>query len=502
MSPNSTPASGSAALEAASTRAAAKRTFWITAAATFIGFLDVTIVNVAIPSIAESFERLPLSSLSWVINGYAITFAALLVPSGRLADRVGRKALFLSGLALFTVASLLAALAPTIEILIAARIVQGAAAAAMLPAALALLLAEFPPEQWTRAVAMWGAIASLASGLGPLLGGVLVTAESWRLIFLVNIPVGILTVAFGYRMLRESRDRAGTKRPDLLGALLLAASVGLLALGLVRSDVWGWGSAEVLGSFGASAVFAVALGFRLATHEAPIFETALFRQRMFTVATGSTFLFGVAFYSLLLCSILFLTQVWGYSTLRAGLAIFPGPLMSAVAAPVGGRLAERYGHRAVIVGGSVLFAVAMVWLASALGTESNFVGAWLPGYALAGVAIGLIYPSQTTAAASGVPATRFGTGIALTITARQIGASLGVAVLVSVLGTQALSGGAPVSIDHFRDGLLMCALAGALVGVVSLWLPRSPSVKEAQSTAAVQPASASAATALSESRQA
>jgi EmrB/QacA subfamily drug resistance transporter len=444
------------------------RTFWITAAATFIGFLDITIVNVAIPDMAASFEDAGISALSWVINGYAIVFAALLVPTGRLGDLRGRRTVFLAGVATFTIASLVAAAAPSIGVLLAARVVQGGAAAAMLPMSLALLLHDFPPARWATAVGMWGVVGAVASALGPLLGGVLIDWIDWRVIFAINVPVGIATVLAGRAMLRESRARGETRAPDMIGAALLAGAVALLAVGLVKSNDWGWGSVEVIGSFAGAVVLATALGYRLTSHPAPIFELSMWRNRNFAVANASTFIFGVAFYALLLCAILFLTQVWEYSILDAGLAIAPGPLMSAIVSTPGGRLVERYGHRAVIVAGALIYAAAMLWLALATGEDANFLGTWLPGYALAGVGVGLVYPSQASAAATAVPPIHFGAGIGLNITARQLGAALGVALLVAILGTSALGAAPGRALGDFHAGFALCAIGSLLVALVTL----------------------------------
>src|SRR6202140_882678 len=404
-------------------RASPTRTFWITAAATFIAMLDVTIVNVAIPNMTTSFHGVSLSSLSWVINGYTIMFACLLAANGQFGELFGSRMVFLIGTALFTVASLAAAVAPSIEALILARLVQGAAAAAMLPSALGLLLTAYPPQRWTAAIGMWGAVASVASALGPLLGGTLVDAVDWRVIFLVNVPIGTLTVLCGLRMLAPSPERPTAHKPDLVGAALLAATVGLLVLGLVKSGDWGWTSTKVIGCFLATAVFALLFGLRLTRQESPLFEPSLLRARAFASANGSTLLFGFSFYSLLLCSVLFLTQVWHYSILQAGLAIFPGPLMSAVVSAPGGKLATRYGQRVGIIPGSFIYLAAMVWLATVPSSTPDFLGAWLPGYMVAGIGVGLVFPSQASAAAISVPPLRFTTGLAMNITARQLGAA-------------------------------------------------------------------------------
>jgi EmrB/QacA subfamily drug resistance transporter len=473
--------SGSGAGTAARAR---RRTFAITAAATFMGFIDVTIVNVSIPNMASSFEDATLSSLSWVLNGYTILFAALLVPMGRLADLVGRRRVFVGGVSAFTVASLLAAAAPSVQLLICARIVQGGAAAAMLPAALALLLADYPREQWTTAVASWGAVAFIASALGPLLGGLLIDAADWRLIFLINGPIGLATVLIGRRFLRESRDTEDTRTPDILGATLLAGSVALLVLGLVKSDDWGWTGTGTILCFGAAAVLATGLAFRLVRHDAPIFEPSLWRDRQFSVANVSTFLFGLAFYAMLLGAVIFLTQVWHYSILEAGLAMSPGPLAGALVAPASGRVAERRGYRLPVVIGGLVYLAAMVWLATVPGSDPDFLGEWLPGYALAGIGVGFVYPSQTSAAASAVPSNRFATGVSLNIALRQLGASVGIALLVSVLGTKALGGTTVLTAADLHEGFALCAYATFFVILVALGFGRAKHA-EAESSAVV-----------------
>src|SRR5215211_1370752 len=221
----------------------------VTSLGVFMAFLDTTIVNIAFTDITRHFPRTSLSDLSWVLNGYTVLFAASLIPAGRLADRYGRKRVFLGGLLVFTVASALCGAAPTPELLITARMVQGVGAAAMFPSALGLVLAEFPPTQRAMAIGLWSMAGALAGAAGTPLGGVVVDAAGWRWIFLINLPVGDLAVVLGWRILGERKDVAGTRMPDLLGEAALAGAVGMLALGIVKGEDWGWGSARVLGSF-------------------------------------------------------------------------------------------------------------------------------------------------------------------------------------------------------------------------------------------------------------
>lgn len=402
--------------------------------AVFMSFLDVTIVNIAFPSLRAHFADAPLPVLSWVINGYGITFAALLVPAGRLADRWGRRRVFLAGVAVFVAASVACGLAPTPGFLIAARVVQAMGAAAVVPASTALLLPEFPLTQRATAMAIWGASGAVAAAAGPSLGGVLVDWMDWRLVFFVNLPIGLAALVAARRLLRESRDGAADRGVDLAGAALLATGVAALALGIVEGPDRGWTSPGVLAGFAVGAVLLGSLVLRCLRHPAPIVEPALFRVRSFAVANAGTLVFAVGFHALLLGNVLFLTGVWQYSVAEAGLALTPGPLVAAVASPVGGRLADRFGQRATALPGGLAFAAGTAFLATAATPVPAYAQTFLPGVLLTGLGVGLSISSFGSAAVAELPRTRYATGSAVTSCARQIGAVLGVAVLLAVLG--------------------------------------------------------------------
>jgi EmrB/QacA subfamily drug resistance transporter len=442
------------------------RVFGVASLATFLAFLDTTIVNVAFPDLLSDFRGAGLGTLAWVINGYALLFAALLAIAGRVADLVGRRRVFLAGIALFVVGSAGAGLAGSPGALIAARFAQGAAAAAMVPSALALLLPVFPPTRRASVVGLWGAVAGVAAAMGPVLGGILVDASGWRLVFWVNVPIGLVAIALGLRMLPESRAEGEQARPDLAGAVLLAAATALVALGLLQANDWGWADGRVIGSWALAVVLAVALVGRSRRHPAPIVEAALWRVRSFSVANGAQFVFGAAFLAAPLVGALLLTGVWGYSTLEAGLAIAPGPLAASVTAIVAGRIADRAGQRAVVIPGTLVYAAGLAWQAAALGSQPDLLGAWLPGQVLAGAGIGLALPALTSAAARSLPPHRFATGVAMSLTSRQLGIVLGIAVIVAVIGTPAPAD----ALDAYRNGLALCAAAGVLAGVVALGL--------------------------------
>src|ERR687886_579677 len=263
----------------------------VTSVAVFMSFLDVTIVNIAFPDIRSSFHSTSLAGLSWILNAYNIVFAALLVPAGRLADRAGRRRTFLAGLVTFLAASVAAGLAPSVPVLVAARVVQAAGAAALVPTSLALLLPEFPLQQRATATGIWGAM-----------GGI--------------------------------------------GAALLVGGVALLSLGIVKGQDWGWGGGRVVGTLAAATALLVLFAIRSSRHPAPVVEAGLFRVRSFAVANAGAFAFALGFYAFLLGNVLFLTGPWHYSILTAGFAMTPGPLMAAVGAVAGGRPPHPLGPRA------------------------------------------------------------------------------------------------------------------------------------------------------------
>jgi EmrB/QacA subfamily drug resistance transporter len=399
----------------------------------FVASLDLFIVNIAFPDIQGDFAGTSLASLSWVLNAYAIVFAALLVPAGRWADRTGRKRAFLGGLALFTVASAACAVAPSIGVLIAARVVQAAGAAVLMPASLGLLLPEFPPEKRGLAIGLWAAVGGTAAAAGPVIGGLLVEL-SWRWVFLVNIPIGIAAIVAGTRVLREIREE-GAERPDLVGAGLLTAAVATLIGGIIEGPDWGWADGRVLGLFAVALALLVAFAVRSGRHPVPIVEPALLKVQAFAAANVAGIFFFIGFSAMLLGSVLWLTEVWGETALGAGLKIAPGPSMAALFAVGGGVLSGRIGPRAVGTVGALLFGLGGVWWATHLGATEHYASDYLPGMLIGGAGVGLVNPALAGAATAQLPPTRLATGSAVLTMSRQLGSALGVALLVAVLGT-------------------------------------------------------------------
>ena len=449
-------------------RVASRRVLIVAAFGAFLAFLDATIVNVAFPSIRESFPGTSIGGLSWVLNAYNIVFAAFLIVFGRLADLLGRRRVFVAGVGLFTLASALCGAAPSVELLVAARVLQALGAAMLVPASLALVVEAFPSDMRSHAIGLWGATAAVAAGLGPPVGGALVQLGGWRWAFLVNIPFGAAAVVAARRELVESRAPGRRLMPDLAGAAFLAGALALVTLGVVKGNDWGWSSASVLVTLGAAALLTALFVASSRRHRSPLLDPALMRIPSFAVANAATVLAGLGFFAYLLTNILWLQYVWDYSVLRAGLALVPGAVVAAVVAARLGPVAERHGYRLVVVPGALVWAGAYVWYHQRVGVQPAFLSEWLPGQVLSGIGVGATLPVLGSAALAAVPGGRFATASAVASSARQLGGVLGIAVLVVIIGTPTPA----TAVAAFRDGWLLSIVAFLAVAVVASPLGR------------------------------
>ncbi len=427
----------------------------------FMAGLDLFIVNIAFPDLARDFGGASIGGLSWVLNAYTIVFAALLVPAGRWADELGRKRVFLTGLALFTGASAACAAAGSVEVLVALRVVQATGAALLMPSSLALLIPLFAPEKRAMTVALWAMVGSVAAAAGPPLGGVLVQA-SWRWVFLVNVPIGIAAIVLGLRLLHEQRQPDAVA-PDAVGAGLFALAIAALVGGIVQGPEWGWLDGRTLGLFVGAVVLAVLVARRSGRHAAPVIDAALLEVRAFRVAIGAAIVFYAGFSAMLLGGVLFLTGVWGEDVLTAGLMLAPGPAMAATFAIPGARVAARRGMATVGAFGAAVFALGTIWWLVRLGGTPHYVSDFLPGMLVTGLGVGCVLPTVTGAAAAALPANRLATGTAMVTTGRQVGSALGVAIAVALLATPAGAG----SFDAVW-GFIGAAAALSAVGLGSL----------------------------------
>ncbi len=441
--------------------------FAVTALGAFMASLDLSIVNVAFPALQRSFPHDSRAMLAWVITAYTIVFASLLVAAGRTADRLGRRRIFFGGLGVFTLGSAMCALAPSVAPLIAGRVIQGAGAAAMVPSSVGLLLGAFPAERRSQVVALWGGVGALAVATGPSLGAALISLGGWRWAFFVNLPVGLATWLVGRRVLTESRTTRTEGRPDFAAVGMLIAALAALVLAISEGPTWGWESARVLACFAVFPVLGVVFVYRSAHHREPVLDLSLFSARSFSVANAAVVLYAMGFYAMLLGNVLFLTGVWHYSIMKAGLAITPGPLVVAAVSGPAGRLATRVGFRALLVSGAALLACGLTWLATRVGLHPAYLTQWLPATIVTGLGIGLTFPVLSAAAVSSLPGDRFAVGSAVNQTARQVGGSIGIAILVVIVGAPATAGAA---LDNFHHLWVFAATMSALSGAVALLL--------------------------------
>lgn len=407
----------------------------VLSAAAFMASLDLFIVNVAFNAIGHDFDGSSLSDLSWILNAYAIVYAALLVPLGRLADRYGRKEGFLAGLALFALASAACALSPGLWWLVSFRVLQAAGAAALTPTSLALLLRATEPERRARAVRIWAATGALAAAIGPVVGGLLVQA-AWQWVFLVNVPIGIAAIVATVRWVPDSRDPGIERTPDLLGAGVLAVAVAALALSVVKGPAWGWSDPKDVAGFAVAALGILVFARRTLRHPAPVVAPAMLAVRTFAWSNVTSLVFSLAFGAGLLANILWFQQVWGWGPVRSGLAIAPGPAMVQVTALISHRLARRGVSVGVVSAlGCALLGAGYVYVALSVGAQPHWVTEMLPGQLAVGAGVGFALPTILSSGTADLPPAQSATGSAVINMNRQIGTVLGISVLVAILGS-------------------------------------------------------------------
>ncbi|MEP7114335.1 MAG: MFS transporter [Ilumatobacteraceae bacterium] len=394
--------------------------------------LDTTIVNVARDTLAKEFHS-SATSVSWVLSAYSIVFAAVLLTSGRLADRYGRRRIYTIGLLVFITSSAGCGAAPTLGVLIAARMVQAVGGALLVPAALALLLPEYPPEKRSTALGIFVSINSLAAAAGPVVGGSLVDLVSWRAAFLVNVPIGLAAFALGRRVLVESRDEHVVGIPDPLSIATGIGSVGLLALVITQGNDWGYLSSSSASCYVAAVALLVIFTWRSHVARLPVLDLALVRERTFSVANLSTLLFSIPFYGSVFVNVSFLQEAWHYSARGAGLATLPAPLAAILCGKPAGKLCDRIGHRAVVPPAALLISAGVFGLAYFVPDQPAYWTHFAPFLVMIGAAIGTLIVGLQSASVRYVPSNRLGMASAFNTTLRQVGAALAVAIAVAAL---------------------------------------------------------------------
>ncbi|WP_298661241.1 MFS transporter [uncultured Leifsonia sp.] len=406
------------------------RTVTVVVAASVLASLDLFIVNLSFSSISASFPGATPQALSWVLNAYAVAFAALLIPSGRLADRLGRKRLFRVGMLAFAIGSAGSAAAPEVVTLIVARGVQGAGAALMVPTSLALLLAAFPKSRHKQMVSIWAATGSVAATAGPVLGGLL-TQLDWRLIFLINLPIAIPALILAARLTETPRSK--TPYPDLFGSALLALGVGALVTAISYVTDWGPASPWFWGLILLSACALAWFARRCLTRAAPAVDLGIFRFASLRMATIGMASFYIAFAIMLLGSSIFLQDVWQWTPAAAGLALAAGPATAIIASLLAGKL-PLVPRTLVSVGGFLYIATCVLW-ALLLTDAEAYAAVFLPGMILTGAGAGFAQTGFLTAATADIPDTAHATGTGIVNTSRQIGGAIGVALLIALTQT-------------------------------------------------------------------
>jgi EmrB/QacA subfamily drug resistance transporter len=448
------------------------RRWWTLGAVSFGLFmimLDNTVVNVALPSIQRDLG-VGLSELQWIVAGYALTFAALMLTGGKLADHYGRRLIFVVGLTIFTLASLGCGLAESGDVLIAARVVQGMGAALMNPATLSIISATFPSEQRGMAIGIWAGVSALALAIGPLAGGLLTDHLDWSWIFFVNVPVGVLAVAVSFLVIEESRDTSEERRLDLPGQI--AAGVGLFALtyALIEANTYGWTSGRILGSFAVAAVALAGFVWLERVQRVPMLDLDLFRNGTFAGANAVVLLVALAMFGVFFFVSLYMQNILGYSAVQAGAAFLPMTILIILIAPIAGKTSDRIGSRWLMTVGMMLVGVQLLYF-SRLGVDETF---WdlLPGLLTGGLGMALVMTPGAAAAVRSVPVDQAGVGSAVLNACRQVGGSLGIAVIGAIIAAQVDGRRTPEAfVDGFSTALVVAALiafAGAVVALTTV----------------------------------
>ncbi len=408
----------------------------VTTLSTFLVVIDISAVNVAFPSIESDMET-SRTTLGWIISGYNIVVGALLLASGRLADSIGRLKVYIPGVALFMVGSLLCGLAPSVGLLIGARLVQGCGGALVAASGFAVMLPEFPPSRRSTAIGIAGATGALGAVVGPALGSVLIDAFSWRAIFYINVPLSLLVLLLAPKFLRESKNPDANGRIDLIGVLIGTLSVALVMFGIVRSEEWGLGDWRVWALIVVGAALLPVLIRRSRSHPEPLLDLDLFAFRSFSSTSTGVAFYGFAFTSGALVNSIVLQDLWDQDLSVVGLAFVPGPLLAAVISPLTGSFADRVGHRWLLGVGCLMCALGYLALLFAIGAEPAVWSRFVPLSLISGVGVGLTVATWSSAGLADIPPAKFGVAGATVNTIRQASYALGISVSITLLASGA-----------------------------------------------------------------
>jgi EmrB/QacA subfamily drug resistance transporter len=445
----------------------------------FVTSLNQSIMSVAFPDLRRSFPDVSAAQLSWVLNSYTIVAGATLILAAVVSSRFGRKRVLLIGLATFTVAATACTLAPNPPALIAARVVQACGWSMITPSAVALILADVPPTRRATAIATWGGVGGVATALGPSLGAVLIDAATWRGAFALSIPFGLFVLVAGARVFRESDEHELVREglPDPIGALSLLSGVTLMILGLVQTPRWGWIDRRTAACVALGAACVVFLFWRSARVAVPMIDRRLLGYRNTRLAASLSVLYGTGFFATSLGLVLFLTQVWGYSVVRAGILITPVAAMVTVLAPVAGGVGDRYGHRLLTVAAGLAWCAGSVWLLVGAEGTPDLARVWLPAMLLLGIGSGLGWPTIHGIPVIGIPPGEFGAAVATNQTVLRISGALGVAIAITLISEEHGSAAVP----SFRKLFVLMAVSGAFLCLIGTLIDTAPRKAKGQS---------------------
>ena len=433
------------------------RSAWLTlsvvSVAVFMVAMELTIIALALPEIRTDLSDATTAALSWVVNAYSIVVAALLLLSGWLADRYGRRRIFRLGLVLFAAGSVAAGASTSIGMLIAARALQAIGGSMQFPAGLALLLDAFPRSRHQTAIGAWGAMGGLAAALGPALGAVLIEAFGWRAVFYVNVPVALTALVVGTRVLPESTREATRTGVDMIGVPLASVGVGAVILGIVQGETWGWGSAPTVVSFVVGALLVAVFAWRSGRHPAPLFDLGLLRIRSFVLGNVGSLFFALGFFALLIPLPSFIQDVWGWSALETGLAYSVGPVVSFLVAPQAGRIADRIGNSLLLTVGSACGVAGLLWLLLTISAEPSLTRL-LIATVLVGVSAGTGFSQLVGAALRDIPPERYAMATAGRTTFFQLSVAFAIAVAFALIGEPA---GPAAELAAFQRVWVLCA---------------------------------------------
>jgi EmrB/QacA subfamily drug resistance transporter len=411
--------------------------------ALFMLMLDNTVVNVALPSIQRDLHA-SLSGLEWTINAYTLTLAVLMVTGGRLGDIFGRRRMFLFGVVVFGLSSLIIGVAPNETVLVAFRAIQGVGAAFMMPATLSIITQAFPAEQRGMAIGTWAGVSAMALAIGPVLGGFLTESVSWRAIFFINPPIAVIAIAVTLFATRENRDETVGRTVDYPGIVTLTLSLTALVLALIEGNAWHWGSPRILGLFAFAVAGLLAFVQIELRSRAPIVDFSFFRSRSFLGSNLVAFFVTFAMFSQFFFLTLYLQNVLHFSPLQAGVRFLPSTVLIIIAGPIAGRLADRIGPRPLITLGLLIVSGAL-FIQSNITPHSGY-GLLLPGFVMMGIGMGLVMSPMSTAAMNAVDRTKAGVASGTLSMNRMIGGTFGVAVmgaLVAAIGRSNLDSSLP-----------------------------------------------------------